>query len=193
MLLSNILANGQQAIASISTLISMRLDKLDATGVNNLTPEEIEALFSAIPLEFNLEQIFIEDTISDRLKAQVTDYINQRQGKKVKSVKEASGSYNISSIREDDRIISTREQNTNAREQNTIVNAREQDSIVNAREQDALTPSSDISESDITPTDIFSLRDEVIKDYRSYIEGFLNIRDDTIKQFVKKALDDGYL
>ncbi len=41
--------------------------------------------------------------------------------------------------------------------------------------------------------DIFSLRDEVIKDYRSYIEGFLNIRDEKIQQFVKTALDKGYL
>ncbi|NCS84702.1 MAG: DEAD/DEAH box helicase, partial [Cyanobacteria bacterium] len=43
------------------------------------------------------------------------------------------------------------------------------------------------------PTDIFSLRDEVIKDYRGYIEGFLNIRDEKIKGFVKTALDEGYL
>lgn len=42
-------------------------------------------------------------------------------------------------------------------------------------------------------TDIFSLRDRVIQDYRNYIESFLKIKDPKIKEFVKQELDRGQL
>ncbi len=41
--------------------------------------------------------------------------------------------------------------------------------------------------------DIFKLRDEVIGDYRNYIESFLEIRDRRVEEFVQKELDKGYL
>jgi hypothetical protein len=41
--------------------------------------------------------------------------------------------------------------------------------------------------------DIFNLRDEVIQDYRSYIESFLRIRDTRVKEFVGQELDSGQL
>ena len=41
--------------------------------------------------------------------------------------------------------------------------------------------------------DIFKLRDEVIGDYRNYIESFLEIRDRRVAEFVKQELDKGYL
>ncbi|MBE9013034.1 DEAD/DEAH box helicase, partial [Pseudanabaenaceae cyanobacterium LEGE 13415] len=41
--------------------------------------------------------------------------------------------------------------------------------------------------------DVFKLRDEVIQDYRSYIEGFLRIRDSRVKEFVSRSLDQGQL
>ena len=41
--------------------------------------------------------------------------------------------------------------------------------------------------------DIFKLRDEVIGDYRNYIESFLEIRDRRIEEFVKQELDRGHL
>lgn len=146
MFLSQILANGKDAIAVFSTTISTGLLKLDATGVSNLTSEEIEVLFSAIPIDFELEKIFQEDTVNNSLRKQIKDYINQRQGKRIKSVKEPSSTYNVN----------------------------------------------DESPEPIA-TDIFSLREEVIKDYRGYIEGFLNIKDEKVKGFVKTALDKGYL
>jgi len=40
---------------------------------------------------------------------------------------------------------------------------------------------------------IFSFRDEIIEDYRNYIESFLKIRDPKVEQFVKTELDKGYL
>ncbi len=41
--------------------------------------------------------------------------------------------------------------------------------------------------------DIFKLRDEVIGDYRNYIESFLEIRDPNIDRFVQEALNKGLL
>ena len=41
--------------------------------------------------------------------------------------------------------------------------------------------------------DIFKLRDEVIGDYRNYIESFLEIKDPKIEQFIKQELDNGHL
>jgi len=39
--------------------------------------------------------------------------------------------------------------------------------------------------------DVFSLRDEIIGNYRSYVESFLTINDDRIRDFVKKSFDKG--
>jgi ATP-dependent helicase YprA (DUF1998 family) len=48
--------------------------------------------------------------------------------------------------------------------------------------------------SSLPPTlDIFSLRDEVVGDYRRYIESFLKIRDLRVQQFVNQELERGYL
>ncbi|WP_239113096.1 DEAD/DEAH box helicase [Halomicronema sp. CCY15110] len=41
--------------------------------------------------------------------------------------------------------------------------------------------------------DIFNLRDEVIEDYRTYIESFLKIRDPKVEAFVQNELDKGEL
>jgi very-short-patch-repair endonuclease len=41
--------------------------------------------------------------------------------------------------------------------------------------------------------DVFQLRDSVIGDYQRFIEGFLHIRDERIRQVVKETLDDGLL
>jgi len=47
--------------------------------------------------------------------------------------------------------------------------------------------------SDSKSFDIFSFREEIIEDYRQYIESFLKIRDARVEEFVKKELDQGYL
>ena len=50
------------------------------------------------------------------------------------------------------------------------------------------------AETEPRPTlDIFNLRDEVIKDYRSYIKSFLKIRDQRVKVFVNQELERGEL
>ncbi|WP_036484400.1 DEAD/DEAH box helicase [Myxosarcina sp. GI1] len=52
-------------------------------------------------------------------------------------------------------------------------------------------PSPDTNEEN-KALDIFKLRDEVIGDYRNYIESFLEIRDRRIEEFVRQELDRGY-
>lgn len=47
--------------------------------------------------------------------------------------------------------------------------------------------------SESTILDVFNLRDEVIQDYRTYIESFLKIRDPRAQAFVREALDRGDL
>jgi hypothetical protein len=46
MILSQILGNGKEVIAPVSSLISTGILKLDATGVSNLSSEEIEGICS---------------------------------------------------------------------------------------------------------------------------------------------------
>ncbi|PSN13548.1 hypothetical protein C7271_22425 [filamentous cyanobacterium CCP5] len=43
------------------------------------------------------------------------------------------------------------------------------------------------------PLDVFNLRNEVISDYRRYIESFLRIRDPKVEQFVHQELERGQL
>ncbi|MEA5498370.1 DEAD/DEAH box helicase [Limnoraphis robusta] len=60
----------------------------------------------------------------------------------------------------------------------------------------ALHPETDtdtITVNSSTHLDIFELRNEVISDYRNYIESFLKIKDNRIKTFVKAELDKGQL
>ena len=45
----------------------------------------------------------------------------------------------------------------------------------------------------VPPLDIFNLRDNVIEDYREYIESFLKIRDSRVKAFVDQELEQGQL
>lgn len=46
---------------------------------------------------------------------------------------------------------------------------------------------------DLPALDIFNLRDDVIEDYREYIESFLKIRDSRVKAFVDQELEQGQL
>lgn len=41
--------------------------------------------------------------------------------------------------------------------------------------------------------DAFGVLDEVLRDYESFVAGFLNIKDDRVRQRVEKEIDDGLL
>lgn len=57
-------------------------------------------------------------------------------------------------------------------------------------ESEIIPQSSSEKTPQIEPSDIFNLRKEIIDDYRSYIESFLKIRDQKIKQFVEQELEN---
>ena len=43
------------------------------------------------------------------------------------------------------------------------------------------------------PFDVFALRDRVVDEYRSYVESFINIRDERIADYVSGKLEEGEL
>ena len=59
MKLTELLAKGTQAITATSTLIGMGMlsEKLDCTEVDSLTDEELTALLSGIPNDWNFSQL----------------------------------------------------------------------------------------------------------------------------------------
>ncbi|PNW36740.1 UNVERIFIED_CONTAM: hypothetical protein BEN50_02015 [Euhalothece sp. KZN 001] len=116
---------------------------LDCTGVDSLSEDQLEALFSEIPEDWDftkLENLFDRETITESLRKQLITYINQRNG-----------------------ALETEEeeQHTTDSEENTL--------------------------------DIFRFRDEVVNDYRRYIESFLTIRDLRVYHFIQQALNQGHL
>jgi hypothetical protein len=125
--LQELLAQNPEAIAATSTLIAQAMVILDATGVDNLTSEQLEQVLGNISETWNfnkLRTIFNANTVSKSLEQQLTEWCDRRQGKQPQA-----------------KLI-----------------LKDQ-----AEEKKAL--------------DIFKLRDEVIEDYRTYIESFLEIRD----------------
>lgn len=149
MILKDLLAGGIPAITATSTFIGMGMlpQKLNANGVDTLTEEQIEALFSNIPADWSFsdlaERVFDESTVSESLADRLIAYIDQKHG------------------------------------------------------GEPLTPepreSSEPEGDSPRKFDIFTLRDEIVEDYRGYIESFLSIKDKRIKEFVNRELDRGQL
>lgn len=144
MKLTELLAKGTQAITATSTLIGMGMlsEKLDCTEVDSLTDEELTALLSGIPNDWNFSQlikIFEPNTLSDTFAQQLK--------------------YKL-------------EPESEIEPQNLQVNQ-------------TVLPSTNL--------DIFNFRDEIIAEYRSYIESFLKIRDPRVKDFVQQELNKGQL
>ena len=141
--LQELLAQNPEAIAPVKALIAQEMVIIDATGTVSLTDEQLEQILGNIPKtwDFNrLKTLFNDDTLSESLERQLTEWCDRRQGKPLQA--------------------------------KLILKDK-------AEEKKAL--------------DIFKLRDEVIGDYRNYIESFLEIRDRRIEDFVQQELDKGYL
>ena len=115
---------------------------LDCTGVNSLSDDQLEALFSELPEDWDvadLETVLDFETITDSFWKQLDAYLNP------------GGS------------------------------------------QIEAEPSSASGDEEENAFDIFSLRDQVVNDYRHYIESFLTIRDSRVYEFVQQALNRGQL
>jgi len=116
---------------------------LDCTGVDALSEDQLTALFSEIPEDWDfteLANVFYSETMSESFAEQVVAYINHRNGAPE---------------------TEEEEQHPTDSEEKTL--------------------------------DIFRFRDEVVNDYRRYIESFLTIRDSRVYHFVQQALNQGHL
>jgi hypothetical protein len=145
--LQDLLQQNEVAIAATSTFIGQGLATLDCTSIESLTSEQITALFSNIPPDWDfikLSEILNPQNLSESLREQLINFINQRLGKTANSQ-------------------------------------------LPTPDSQGKTPNSSKS------LDIFQLRNEVIDDYRQYIESFLKIRDIRVREFVNQELDKGQL
>lgn len=160
--LANLLLN-LELLRSTSIFLAQNMAKLDCSGVEFLTDEQLEALFSAIPKtwtrdEFN--QVLIAETVTDSLRdcwgrfwgmsgeislGETPEGVTTNLGKPL--IRDSGGEYLSQPV----KVA--------------------------------------VSES----LDILQLRDRVIGEYRQYIESFLQIRDSRIEKFVREELDGGAL
>lgn len=157
--LRNLIAKGEQAIATTSQLLALEVAQLDCGGVESLTESQLDALFSEIPKDWDFAQlgeVIDPASMSEELAKQICDRMDQRHG--------CFG-------RAQHKRASTTSPPTDNEPQPT--------------------PTS--SDDSRTPLDIFRLRDKVINDYRRYIESFLTIRDNRVKNFVDEELGRGQL
>ncbi|MBF2019871.1 MAG: hypothetical protein IGR93_07160 [Hydrococcus sp. C42_A2020_068] len=73
--LQDLLKQDKKAIAATSTLMGMGIAKLDCQEVESLSNEQLEALFSAIPQDWDFDKfgdIIDPDTVSESLAQQLS-------------------------------------------------------------------------------------------------------------------------
>jgi ATP-dependent helicase YprA (DUF1998 family) len=143
--LQDLLQQDESAIAATSTLLGQGMAVLDCSGVESLTPEQLNLLLSSIPETWSfaeLEKVFDPSTLTDTFAQQLSQQFDRQT---------------------------------------------EQDSSVESQQSNTATPDSP------TNLDIFNLRNQVIDDYRRYIESFLTIRESRVREFVDRELERGEL
>ncbi|MEY3333173.1 MAG: hypothetical protein RLZZ176_1473, partial [Cyanobacteriota bacterium] len=141
--LQELIPQTEAAILSISTLLGQNLALVDCTNVAELTPEQLNLIFTHIPPEWDypeIAEIFNTDTLTETFTNQLIAHIDQRLGR--------------------------------TPQPSTITNY-----------QSPITDS----------LDIFNFRNQIIGDYRRYIESFLKIRDHKVREFVNQELEKGQL
>lgn len=82
--LQEILEKGDDSLVATSTFLSQKMAILDCTGVDRISPSQLDLLFSRIPETWDfaqLEEIIDVSTLSDSLASQLSQYVNQRLGK----------------------------------------------------------------------------------------------------------------
>jgi len=141
--LQELIPQPEAAILLISTLMGQNLALVDCTNVAELTPEQLNLIFTHIPPEWDyveIAEIFNTDTLTETFTNQLIAHIDQRLGR--------------------------------TPQPSTITNY-----------QSPITDS----------LDIFNFRNQIIGDYRRYIESFLKIRDHKVREFVNQELEKGQL
>ena len=141
--LQELIPQPEAAILLISSLMGQKLALVDCTNIAELTPEQLNLIFTHIPPTWDyqeLTEIFNPDTLTQTFTNQLIAYIDHRLGR-------------------------------------------------------TPTPSL-ITNYELRITnylDIFNFRNEIIGDYRRYIESFLKIRDTKVREFVNQELEKGQL
>lgn len=79
--LQEIIEKGDDSLVATSTFLSQKMAILDCTGVDIISPNQLDLLFSRIPETWDFAQlgeIIDASTLSDSLASQFSQYINQR-------------------------------------------------------------------------------------------------------------------
>jgi hypothetical protein len=82
--LQELIHQPEAAILSISTLMGQKLTLVDCTNIAELTPEELDLIFTHIPQEWDyaeITEIFNPDTCTQTFTNQLLTYIDQRLGR----------------------------------------------------------------------------------------------------------------
>jgi superfamily II DNA/RNA helicase len=101
-----------ELLRSTSTFIAQKMGKLDCSGVENLTDEQLEALFSAIPKTWDRDefgQVLVAETVRDSLRDCWGGFWEMPQGETVKEetpegvttnlgVRDSGGEYSIQPV-----------------------------------------------------------------------------------------------
>jgi predicted DNA-binding protein (UPF0278 family) len=141
--LQELIPQPEAAILSISSLMGQKLALVDCTNIAELTPEQLNLIFTHIPPTWDyqeLTEIFNPETCTETFTNQLIAYIDHRLGRTPRP-----------------SLIT----NYELRITNYL--------------------------------DIFNFRNEIIGDYRRYIESFLKIRDHKVREFVNQELEKGQL
>ncbi|MFM6454018.1 MAG: hypothetical protein ACKPH7_19670, partial [Planktothrix sp.] len=81
--LKDLLQQPLVAISATSPLISLKTVQLNCTEVESLTDEQLEALFSSIPPDWDFTQlceVFDRSTLTEFFTQQLVNYLNKRLG-----------------------------------------------------------------------------------------------------------------
>ncbi len=167
--LKKALLKGTRKVAALSEFMADGDITLDCTGVESLTDEELEALFSGIPQDWNLDDLkkaIDFNTVTPTLAAQLEtalkpEPVEQAPRLLPEPVEQAS------------RLLPEPVEQTPP----PLPELAEQASRPLPEQ----------------PLDIFQLREAVIADYRRFLNSFLKIRDPRLKDYVHLELDKGEL
>ena len=87
--LQEILEKGDDSLVATSIFLSQKMAILDCTGVDIVSPSQLDLLFSRIPETWDfaqLREIIDASTFSDSLESQFFQYVNERLGKETHRV-----------------------------------------------------------------------------------------------------------
>lgn len=167
--LQNLILQGENALVVISSVLVQNIALLDCTNIENLTPEQLTSLFSAIPPTWDFSQfsqVLEQQTLTPTLTAQFQQFINDR----------FNDSQGITLV-ESDIAPDIKPQNNH-------------DNLENLSNTFlppcSLTP----SPQPLSPLHPIKALDKVIAEYRDYLLTEFRAKDSQLKAALENALDE---